>query len=202
MHQRLGSIFLILAVCGISAKAQSPACTNSLLTGSYFYLLKGTLLPGGPDAELGLLVADGQGHVSGQSKAMTNGTLGIYSFNGTYAVQGNCRGTMALSVNSSFISLFNFEVVSGGEGALVAFSSPGGVLVGRAYRTTNGSAPCGAGSLAGPYGFLLSGVSGGLLYSQEGQVISDGGGNLTVTAVQNANGTVLAASGSGAYLLR
>ena len=203
MYQRIASLLLlVLAGGGISLQAQSSPCSNSLLIGSYFYLLNGSLLPGGPYAELGLLIADGQGHVSGQSKASTNGALGTYSLSGTYAIQGNCRGTMALTVNSSGITLFNFEVVSGGDSALVAFSSSGGVLAGRAYRATNGPTQCGTGSLTGPYGFLLSGVSGGLLFSEEGQVVSDGNGSLNVTAVQNSNGIVSTLPpGSGAYLL-
>ncbi len=184
--------------------AQSPACTNSLLTGTYFYLLTGNVALGNqvvPDAELGMLVADGQGHVSGQSKAMTNGTLGAYSLSGTYAVQGNCRGTMALTVNASVITLFNFEVVSGGESALVAFSSPSGVLTGRAFRASTGPTQCTNGSLTGSYGFLLAGLSGGL-FSEEGQVISDGSGTLSATAVINSNGNVVQVpSASGAYLL-
>jgi len=201
MYQRIASIFLILAGCGTSLQAQ---CSNSVLTGTYFYLLGGSLTSGNqasPYAELGLLVADGQGHVSGQSEASTNGTLGTYSLSGTYAVQGNCRGTMALTVNSSFTSLFNFEVVGGGESAMVAFSNSGGVLVGRAFRAASGSTQCGAGSLTGSYGFLLSGATGGLLYSQEGQIVSDGNGNLTVTAVQNSGGAVLPLAGSGGYSL-
>jgi len=202
MYQRSVLICLLFAGCGVAVQAQALTCTNSQLTGTYFYLLNGSLLQGGPYAELGLLVADGQGHVSGQSRASTNGTLATYSLSGTYQVQANCRGNMALTVNSSFVSLFNFEMVGGGDSALVAFSSAGGVLVGRAYRATAGATQCGNGSLTGNYGFLLSGVAGGLLYSEEGQVVSDGNGNLNVTAVQNSNGTVSTLPpGSGAYSL-
>jgi len=173
------------------------------LTGTYFYLLSGDQIVGSqvlPYAELGKLVSDGQGNVSGHSTAGVNGAFGNYSLTGTYAVQGNCTGSMTLTVNSSATSTLAFEVVRGGDDILISFSGNGGVAVGQAYRAATGSAPCTTGSLAGSYGFLLSGVYGGL-FSEEGQVTSDGNGNLGVTSVVNSSGTVLQVAGSGTYSL-
>jgi hypothetical protein len=149
MPNRIASALLLFVGCGISLQAQ---CTNSVLTGTYFYLLDGSLISGSqavPYAELGKLVADGQGNVTGQSEASVNGTLGAYSLSGTYTVQANCTGSMTLTVNSSGTALFDFEVVSGGEGILVTFSGPGGVVVGRAYQTMPGLSQCGTQSFSG-----------------------------------------------------
>src|SRR5258708_190970 len=95
----------------IPLHAHSPAFTNSLLTGTYFYLLTGDLITGpqaAPYAELGKLVSDGQGNVSGHSTASVNGAFSNYSFSGSYAVQGTCRGSMTLTVNSSATTAFTF----------------------------------------------------------------------------------------------
>jgi len=203
MYQRIASVFVLLTGFGISLHAQSPACNNSLLTGTYFYLLTGAIATGAqpaPYVELGKLISDGQGNVSGHSTASINGAFSTYSLSGTYAVQGNCTGSMALTVNSSATSTFAFEVVRAGDGILISFSGSGGVAVGQAYRASTGSAPCTNGSWVGSYGFLLSGVSGGA-FSEEGQVISDGNGNLSVTSVANSNGAVLQVPGSGTYSL-
>jgi len=61
----------------LEAQTQAGGYSNSSLSGSYFYLLTGAVAVNGnvaPYAELGKLVADGQGNVSGQSKASTAGS--------------------------------------------------------------------------------------------------------------------------------
>src|ERR1019366_4293954 len=163
------SFFCCIAAIGVLCSVAVPLhaqCSNSLLTGTYFYLISGSLVSGNtalPYAELGVLVADGQGHATGQSRASINGTLGTYSLSAAYTVQANCRGNMTLTVNSSVTEPFDFEVVNGGQSVLLTFSSPTGVIVGRAYQAPQ---TCGNGSLSGSYGFLLSGVSGGV-FSEE-----------------------------------
>jgi len=197
------SFSCFIAAIGVFCSVAAPLhaqCSNSLLTGTYFYLISGSLVSGNqvaPYAELGILVADGQGNATGQSRASVNGTLGTYSLSAAYSVQANCRGNMTLTVNSSVTELFDFEVVSGGQSVLLTFSSSTGVIVGRAYQAPQ---TCGNASLSGSYGFLLSGVSGGV-FSEEGQVISDGNGNLSVTSVVNSNGTVSKIPGNGTYSL-
>jgi hypothetical protein len=189
-------IAAIGVLCSVAVPLHAQ-CSNSLVTGTYFYLLSGTVISGTqPYTELGKLVSDGQGHVSGQSTASFNGVLGTYTLSGVYAVQGNCRGSMTLTVNGSSATTFTFEVVRGGDGILLSFSGSSGVLLGQAYRAA--TAACAKGSLVGSYGFLLSGVSGGV-FAEEGQVVSDGNGNLNVTSVVNSNGTVVQVPGTGTY---
>jgi hypothetical protein len=159
-------IIAFLSTMALQAQPQvgGGVCTNSTVSGTYFYLLNGNMLSGtqvSPYVELGKLVADGAGRVSGSSHASVGGSISPYTFTGTYSVQSNCTGTMTLVVNSKSSGSFTFQVVNGGQGVMVAFSSPGVVAGGEAYRQTasTGSIQCKTASLTGSYAYFLSGVA-------------------------------------------
>ncbi|MDP8988665.1 MAG: hypothetical protein M3N41_01120, partial [Acidobacteriota bacterium] len=78
----------------------------------------------------------------------------------------------------------------------------GAVILGRAYQVTTGTVQCGRGLLSGSYGFAFSGTSGGLRVAEEGQMVSDGDSNLTLTGVFNSNGTTSQMASAGNYSLR
>ena len=179
-------------------------CSTSTVIGTYFYLLSGSIASGGvvaPYAELGKLIADGSGRVSGQSYASVNGQQATFSLSGTYAVQANCAGSITLTVNSQTTATLTFQVVNGGQAMVVAISTSSAVVVGSAYRQTAGSAPaqCATGSLSGGYGYLLSGVASNSLYSDAGQFVADGNGNGSVASVANFGGNVSQVTGTGTY---
>ena len=113
-----GLLLLLITLCPLSAQAQGgTGCNKSSFDGTYFYLLTGDVAVNGsvqPYAELGKLTADGQGSVSGQSKASIGGSLGSYSLAGSYSIQGNCTGTLTLSVNSQWSETLTFQIVEGG----------------------------------------------------------------------------------------
>ena len=197
------ALVVLMMFCSFKAQSQtaSSVCTNSSLNGTYFYLLTGEITSGfSPYAELGKLVLDGQGGVSGQSKASIGGVLQSNSLSGSYAVMGNCTGTMNLSVNSQAGIAFDFQIVAGGHGALIAFSSSGGVLIGHAYRS---SGQCGNQSLSSAYGYVLIGVVpvqfSNTQYSDAGQVTFDGKGGLTVVSRVNIGNGPSSVNGTGAY---
>ncbi len=203
MYLRIACLALFFSGCGLSLRAQPPACSNASLTGTYLYLLNGTLLTGSPSAiyaEVGKLVADGQGHVAGLAQASVSGTLVNYSLNGTYTVQANCSGSMSLAANSNITRTFNIQVGNGGGSVVLAFAGTGEVTAGQGYRTTAGSSQCGKGSFSGSYGFELNGFAEGPT-SEEGQMVSDGNGNLNLNLVFNASGNVVPAAYSGTYLV-
>ena len=185
-HAALSIMLLFSCILSLQAQPQT-SCSNESLSGTYFYVVSGQIAVSGGSAgymELGKLVADGNGGVSGHTTVSIAGSLGGFSLSGSYSVQGNCTGTMTLSVSSQFTQTITVQIVDGGESAVMAFSSPGEVVEGRAYRTTSGDASqCGNASLSGAYGYLLSGVvslqSGNYLYSDAGQVVADGNGGLT-----------------------
>ena len=91
MIRKLAALSVILLFsCILSLQAQSQtSCSNASLNGTYFYVLSGTVAAGGGAAtyaELGKLVADGNGGISGQSTASIGGTLAAFSLSGSYAV--------------------------------------------------------------------------------------------------------------------
>lgn len=202
------SVPFLLAALPFGLFAQS-ACSNSSLNGAYFYLLDGSMAASGSTyayAELGRIVADGSGGVTGQGKTSFGGALVPFSLTGTYAVQGNCTATMAYSVTNQFgtaPATVTFQIVDGGHSALVAYSSSGGVLTGRAYRAANiDGAQCSVRTLNGAYGYLLSGVvqqGGGYYYSQAGQVLADSNGGITVQGFANTGSGAVSSDGSGTY---
>ncbi len=207
-------LFLLAGASAFGATNSTPqigggSCTTSMVNGSYFYILAGTVSSGGADvpyAELGELVADGSGNVSGQSFTNVNGHAETYTLTGTYSVQANCTGSITLRVNSQLTNALTFQVINNAQAMLVAISNGGEVVTGKAYRLTAGSgAPqCGNGSLSGVYGYVLTGaaaaVSGGsYFYSDTGQMAADGKGNLTSSSVSNVGGTFSNISATGTY---
>jgi hypothetical protein len=182
-------------------------CTNAILNGTYYYVLSGTLISGNtiyPYAELGKLVADGQGNTSGRSQASVGGVLTNYTLAGKYSVQANCSGTLTLTANSQTSPPATFQVVNGGEGAVIAYSMQSAVIAGQAYRS-DGANHCANGSLSGAYSYLLAGVAyssnSGYYYSQAGNAVSDGNGNISVVSTVNTNGTTVNTSATGSYSL-
>jgi hypothetical protein len=180
------------------------------LSGVYYYLLSGDLISGNsiyPYIELGKLTADGQGNVSGGSHASIGGSNSSYTLNGTYAVQSSCTGSTTLSINSQASEALTFQLVNGGQGAIVAYSGSTGVIGGRAYRQTAGAAPlqCSTASLSGSYAYLLTGVAflsgNAYYYSQDGSATGDGQGNMSATGMANVGGNTVSSTGQGHYLI-
>src|ERR1035441_4830339 len=132
----VGTFAAFVVIPGAQAQPQigGGVCMNSTLSGVYYYLLSGDLLSGNqvyPYVELGKLIADGKGGVSGNSHASVGGSISGYTLAGSYSVQSICTGSMTLSVNSQPSSSLTFQLISGGQGLIVAFSSPSGVVAGR-----------------------------------------------------------------------
>ena len=189
------------------AQIGGGTCTNTTLNGTYYYVTGGTLVSGNtiyPYAELGKLVADGQGNVSGRSQASVGGSLASYTLAGTYSVQANCSGTLTLTANSQASAPVTFQVLNGGEGAVIAYSQQSAVITGRAYRS-DGAGQCANASLSGGYAYLLTGVAylsgSGYYYSQAGNVVSNGNGDISGVAMVNTNGTTVATTFTGSYSL-
>jgi hypothetical protein len=192
---------MLAAFGALPSRAQT--CGNATLNGTYIYQLGGAVATTGGTvayAELGKLVANGNGSVSGQSTASVGGAIATYTLAGSYIIQGNCTGTLLLSVNSQAPETLTFQVVNGGLNALVAISSSGEVVVGRAYLAAS-AGQCSNASLAGTYGYALSGSLGGFLYSDAGQVVFNGNGALTTQSVVNTGGGGTQSSGVGSYFV-
>ncbi len=207
-------LFLLTGTSAFGASSNSPqigggSCSTSMLNGTYFYMLAGTVSSGGADvpyAELGELVANGSGGVSGTSFTNLNGHAQTYPLTGTYSVQSNCTGSITLRLNSQLTNGLTFQVINNAQAMIVAISNAGQVVTGRAYRLTAGSGTpqCSNGSLSGVYGYVLTGIAAPVsgvsyVYSDSGQLTADGNGNLTSTSIANVGGTFSNVSGTGTY---
>ena len=72
----MATLLVFMSLDGHAAQIGGGTCTNATVSGTYFYVPNGSILSGGqvvPYAELGRIVADGQGGVSGQSFGSLNG---------------------------------------------------------------------------------------------------------------------------------
>ena len=186
-----------------AAHAQTVTCSNGVFQGTYFYNVSGSLLGTStvPYSESGKLVADGQGNVTGIAYNSQNGIQASNAFNGTYTVNSSCSGTMSLTINAFPVAV-SFQVLNNGQNAVLAFSSPTEIVAGTAVRATaSSSAQCSNASLAGSYGYVLSGTATGNPYTEAGQFTADGAGNVTTNSTYNRNGTVTQTTGNGAYML-
>jgi len=204
MCKRIASLLLLFVAGGISVQAQQT-CSNSTLTGTYYYLANGSVISGGqplPFAELSQFVFDGKGGVTGQAATNDNGVFASFSFAGMYSVQASCKGGLSLTANPPAAGPFDFQILDGGKSISMAFSGPGAVIVGHAYLATTGTVQCGRGLFTGSYAFQFTGSAGGLLRSEEGQMVSDGDVNLSVSSVLDINGNPLLNPGTGNYSLR
>jgi uncharacterized protein (TIGR03437 family) len=170
-----------------------------MVSGTYFYLLDGAIVASHSIAyaELGKIVADGQGNLYGSSFASGGGQQARSTLSGTYSVRPNCTGTITQAGGT-----VTFQVINNGQGMVFAVSVSNALTTGVAYRQTAGasSIQCGAGSLSGGYGYLLTGVApGGIPYSDVGQLVVDGNGNGSVTSLANIGGNTSQATGTGTY---
>lgn len=207
------ALILLAGTSAFAAPANAPqiggaSCTASMVNGTYFYMLTGIAAEGGtsvPYAELGELVANGTGGVSGQTNTNLSGLRGSYPLTGTYTVQANCAGSMTLMVNSQTTTALTFQVIDNAQALVIAISKPGEVVTGRAYRTTAASrgTQCANGSLSGAYGYVLAGTTASdgasFSYSDSGQLTADGNGNLSAASVTNLGGGFSNVNKSGSY---
>jgi hypothetical protein len=204
----LSVILLFSCLFSLQAHAQT-SCSNASLSGTYFYLVGGpagiTASGSSPYAELGKFAADGNGGVSGQSVGSFNGSVTPYTFTGSYVVRGDCTGTLTLSfAGSPSPEAFPFAIVDAGQGAVITFVTPREAMDGRFYAAASrGVSQCGNASLAGNYGYLLSGVisgsSGSAFYSNAGQVVANGSGGIISSGSANVGAGGAPISGTGTY---
>ena len=203
----LTAFALILST--VSLQAQTPACTNAVFKGTYFFLVNGSVVPGNqnlPYGSLGKLISDGQGTVAGSAVTTVNGVPSTFTITGTYSIASNCSGTGTFTATSSSISpttvAVNVQIVDNGQSAVFAYSTSGQVIAGHGYQvTTTGTPACTNASINGSYGYLFSGLLGGAPYAEEGQVTSNGAGVLSASSVVNISGSLTAVPAHGTYTM-
>ena len=200
----LSIIVLLMASALCAQQIGGGTCSNSTINGSYFWQIAGVLATttGGtvPLHELAGIVTDGKGSFSGEALTVLNGALSNDSLAGTYSVQSDCTGTFTIFVNSQLGGQATFQIVSGGQTALIAWSTSTKILTGTIHRrSADVTASCGNGSLSGSYGYLLTGFAANTVFTDDGNISSDGKGNLTARSTVNLSGAVSSAVATGTY---
>ncbi len=196
-----------LLLSSMALQAQTPACTNALFKGTYYFLVNGSLNPGNqtlPYGSLGKTIADGQGGLTGSAVTTVNGVTAAFTLTGTYSIAQNCTGTTTITATSSATTpttlTVNLQLVDNGQSAVFAFSNAGQVIAGHGYQVTSiGTPQCTNASINGSYGYLFSGLLSGAPYAEEGQVIANGNGALSANAVVNLSGTLTSVPAHGTY---
>jgi hypothetical protein len=115
------------------------ACGDTSLRGSFGFTSAGTLLAlpaplAGPFAEIGRQTFDGKGNTEATATLSANGNIVRVSVQGTYAVNPDCTGSMALYV-LPFGSTVNLDfVIDGGGGEVRAIVTDAGFVESRLYK--------------------------------------------------------------------
>jgi hypothetical protein len=98
----LAMIFLTIQYVGLApmARAQDePGCSNTSVAGRWGFTTKGTVIGIGPRDSLGIFTLDGAGNLlKGKATASLNGSVTDETFSGTYAVNPDCTGKLAINI--------------------------------------------------------------------------------------------------------
>jgi hypothetical protein len=183
--------FVLLAMACVSVEtAMAATCSKPTLRGSYGAVLSGVsdgiVLDSG-----GLIVADGEGNLSGSWTANANGTVQTnVPFTGTYNVGATCTGEATLIFSSGTAQL-NIVVDSANQWQLIETDS-GTTQSG--YALSVGTSACSNSSIKGTWSWLqmnayLVGFGPGAFL---GVTKLSGTGSLTGSAItQSIDGEIL-----------
>jgi hypothetical protein len=165
------------------------ASQNSLLKGSYAFLVSGYITPGAPQSPIawaGSLVADGNGNLSGViDSAGSSPSVSAQSVTGTYIVGEDDRGTLTINTNGAGISALTFDISVG--------SNPHGVAQEAALVETDAAKGSGFMEQQDTSSFSTSAMTGNYTFGMKGKYLL--GGVETFTAAVGsfaANGGTIA----------
>lgn len=116
-----------------AAQASDKGCSVETLRGSYAQTGSGliTAPPGqaGPFANVGTLVFDGSGGVTGTLMVSQNGISAQTTETGTYTVNSDCTGTYTVQLDAfGFSSQEYFAIASGGDELEILVLDQGSVI--------------------------------------------------------------------------
>ena len=98
----LAMTFLTMLYVGLApaARAQEErGCSNASVAGKWGFTTNGTVVGIGPRDSLGILTLDGAGNLlNGKATASLNGSVTDETFSGTYAVNPDCTGKLAIQI--------------------------------------------------------------------------------------------------------
>ena len=136
----VSAVAFLLGIVPMAQATEHRECSNATLRGSFGYTSTGTLLPSfvppplaGPFGEVGRQTFDGRGNTEATGTLSANGNvLSKVTFEGTYAVNPDCTGSMTLS---SSLGVSHADLVIDDDGAeLRLIFTDSGVVETRVYR--------------------------------------------------------------------
>src|SRR6266702_2932639 len=82
-----------------TARAEGPACSLALTAGRYGFTDTGTVVGVGPRQAVGIFTLDTAGNLlDGKATSSLNGSVTGETFSGTYTVNPDCTGTIAVGI--------------------------------------------------------------------------------------------------------
>ncbi|WP_263366375.1 hypothetical protein [Edaphobacter bradus] len=124
-----------------NSESQGKECSRATLQGSFGFTSIGTLLPSfapppfaGSIAEVGRQTFDGRGNIEATATASANGNIQKLTLKGTYTVNPDCTGTMALDVSPLGGTVHLDFVIDLDGNELRAIVTDSGVVESRVYK--------------------------------------------------------------------
>jgi hypothetical protein len=116
-----------------TAKADDKGCSNATLRGSYAQTGTGVITAppdqAGPFANVGTLVFDGNGGLTGALVVSSNGSSSQATETGTYTVNSDCTGTYTVQIAPFGItSQAFFAIDTNGDELEIIVTDPGSVI--------------------------------------------------------------------------
>jgi len=123
----------LAVVIAPAANATNKGCSNSMLRGSYAQLGSGVITAppdqAGPFANVGTLVFDGNGGLTGTLVVSQSGVSAQAIETGTYTVNPDCTGTYTVQIDPFGItSQASFAIAAGGDEIEILSTDPGAVI--------------------------------------------------------------------------
>ncbi len=138
------AVFATVFFLGIVPRAEAGMdkdCSNATLRGSFGYTSIGTLLDSyvprplaGPFAEVGRQRFDGRGDTDATATFSANGNISKVTVEGTYVVNRDCTGSMALNVSPLGVTVHAEFVIDEDGVELRAIVTDSGLVESRVYK--------------------------------------------------------------------
>jgi len=98
----LAMVLLTIVYVGLVPAARSqdePGCSNASVAGKWGFTTNGTVVGIGPRDSLGIFTLDSAGNLlKGKATASLNGSVTDETFSGTYTVNPDCTGKLAIQI--------------------------------------------------------------------------------------------------------
>src|SRR5579863_4785309 len=148
---RLSNIAKTFTIAGVTAlvlgtapaaNAADKGCTNASLQGTFAYTSTGSIASppeiAGPIAEVGTQVFDGKGGTTATATISSNGSMTQLAITGTYTLNADCTGTMALQVSPFNITVHVLFVMDTTLNGFQAMETDDGLIITRVARSQFG----------------------------------------------------------------